>query len=167
MKNKLMLTLVVVCSLTSATIQATDNSSKAKTKGTLATAQAFLEAAGTGNGIVLNELMTEDFVWHNEGDKSIPWIGPWQGKEAVFDTFMPAFGAGLKVTSWTTDYRFENGEQAVFMGTMSAIATNTGVDTGKFTWTVRVHVVDGKVKSWNWMEDSFAVSEAFHATQVK
>lgn len=161
MKNKLILTLVVIGSLVTSLAQAKDTE-----QGTLVTAQAFLEAAGSGNGEVLNQLMTDDFVWHNEGDKSIPWIGPWQGKDVVFKTFMPAFGAGLTVTSWTTDFSFENGEQAVFMGTMSAIANNTGVDTGKFTWAVRVHVVDGKVKSWNWMEDSFAISKAFHASKI-
>ncbi|MEM7511340.1 MAG: nuclear transport factor 2 family protein, partial [Bacteroidota bacterium] len=56
---------------------------------------------------------------------------------------------------------FANGDQAVFMGSMSAIANNTGADTGTFSWAVRVHVVDGKVKSWNWFEDSYAVSRAY------
>ena len=130
---------------------------------TLAVAQSFLEAAGSGNGDKLNELMSDDFVWHNEGDSNIPWIGNWEGKEKVFGTFMPAFGAGLKVTSWTTDYSFSKADQAVFMGTMSAIANHSGVDTGKFSWAVRVQVVDGKVKSWNWFEDSFAVSKAYHS----
>ena len=128
---------------------------------TLAVAQSFLEAAGSGNGEKLNELMSDDFVWHNEGDPNIPWIGNWEGKEKVMSTFMPAFGAGLKVTSWSTDYSFSKADQAVFIGSMSAIANNTGKDTGKFSWAVRVNVKDGKVKSWNWFEDSFAVSKAY------
>ncbi|PMG28193.1 hypothetical protein BCU94_03620 [Shewanella sp. 10N.286.52.C2] len=111
----------------------------------------------------LNALMSDDFVWHNEGDNQIPWIGNWETKETVLNTFLPRFGAGLKTTSWTTDYSFVNGDQAVFMGSMSAIATESGADTGKFSWAVRVHVENGKVKSWNWFEDSFAVSKAFHA----
>ncbi|WP_221076471.1 nuclear transport factor 2 family protein [Agarivorans aestuarii] len=130
---------------------------------TLETAQAFLWAAGSGDAEKLDSLMSDDFVWHNEGDSNIPWIGNWQGKETVFNSFLPKFGAGLKVTSWTTDYSFANGEQAVFMGTMSAIANESGIDTGKFSWAVRVHVVNGKVKSWNWFEDSYAVSKAYHA----
>ncbi len=133
---------------------------------TLAVATSFLQAAGSGDGKTLNKLMSDDFVWHNEGDPRVPWIGNWEGKEKVMGTFMPAFGKGLKVTSWSTDYSFSKADQAVFMGSMSAIANNTGVDTGKFTWAVRVHVEGDKVKSWNWMEDSFAVSKAYNSQPV-
>lgn len=128
---------------------------------TLQIAQSFLEAAGTGDMDTLSGLMTDDFVWHNEGDKRVPWIGPWEGKEAVLNEFFPAFGAGLEVKSWTTDYSFSKEDQAVFIGTMDAEATNTGESTGPMSWAVRVQVVDGKVKSWNWFENSFAVSRAF------
>ncbi len=75
---------------------------------------------------------------------------------------MPAFASGLKITSWSTDYNFVSADQAVFMGTMSADANETGKSTGIMNWAVRVHVVDGKVKSWNWLEDSYAVSKAYH-----
>ena len=129
---------------------------------TLAVAQAFLEAAGSGDAGKLSELMSDDFVWHNEGDTSIPWIGNWEGKQTVLNTFLPAFGAGLNVTSWSTDYSFVNADQAVFMGTMSAITNHSGVDTGKFSWAVRVHVENGKVKSWNWLEDSYALWNAYN-----
>ncbi|REG81994.1 nuclear transport factor 2 family protein [Marinomonas pollencensis] len=129
---------------------------------TLKTAQAFLWAAGSGDVEKLKGLMADDFVWHNEGDKTIPWIGDWKGQDTVLGKFFPLFGAGLKVTSWTTDYHFVNGNQAVFMGTMSAITNNSGAKTGVFSWAVRVETENGKVKSWNWFEDSFAVSKAYH-----
>ncbi len=149
--------------LISSTISVADGHKHGKQEAqTLAVAQSFMQAAGSGDGEKLNALMADDFFWYNEGDSAIPWIGKWEGKDAVFNQFMPAFGAGLKVTSWKTDHSFVNGNQAVFMGTMSAIANKTGIDTGKFTWIVRVHVEDGKVKSWNWFEDSYAVSKAFH-----
>ena len=135
------------------------------TIGTLAVAKQFLNAAGSGDGATLMALTDDDFVWHNEGDKRLPWIGHWQGKERVFGTFMPAFGQGLSVTTWTTDYEFVNGDQAVFMGTMAANANNSGINTGVMRWAVRVHVEDGKVKSWNWFEDSFAVSRAYHGAR--
>ncbi|MEL7042212.1 MAG: nuclear transport factor 2 family protein [Pseudomonadota bacterium] len=131
---------------------------------TLQTAEAFLTAAGTGDMSTLQGLMADDFVWHNEGDDTLPWIGTWEGKETVLNEFLPAFGAGLTTTRWTTDYAMAMGDQAVFMGTMSATANTSGGETGIFSWAVRVHVEDGRVKSWNWFEDSFAVSEAYHAT---
>lgn len=160
-------TFVVVASLFLAWIKpvVADDGDMAKSNATLQVAEAFLMAAGSGDMEALNKLMADDFVWHNEGDEAIPWIGNWQSKQKVLEEFLPKFGAGLTVTSWTTDYKFVNGEQAVFMGTMSAIANESGVDTGKFSWAVRVHVVDGKVKSWNWFEDSFAVSKAFHSSK--
>lgn len=164
-KKNSMLTLIGLIAMfqLSAVHADSDETKQADSAKTLETAQAFLWAAGSGDAEKLDSLMSDDFVWHNEGDSNIPWIGNWQGKETVFNSFLPKFGAGLKVTSWTTDYSFANGEQAVFMGTMSAIANESGIDTGKFSWAVRVHVVDGKVKSWNWFEDSYAVSKAYHA----
>jgi ketosteroid isomerase-like protein len=164
-KKNSMLTLIGLIAMfqLSAVHADSDVTKQVDSAKTLETAQAFLWAAGSGDAEKLDSLMSDDFVWHNEGDSNIPWIGNWQGKETVFNSFLPKFGAGLKVTSWTTDYSFANGEQAVFMGTMSAIANESGIDTGKFSWAVRVHVVDGKVKSWNWFEDSYAVSKAYHA----
>lgn len=156
-----MSTFLVVCSTMA---NASDHKAEhAKSAETLKIAKAFLGAAGMGDMKKLNMLMADDFVWHNEGNSELPWIGNWEGKETVLTKFLPKFGAGLKVTSWTTDFSFAKGDQAVFMGTMSAIATKTGVDTGKFSWAVRVHVENGQVKSWNWFEDSFAVSKAYHA----
>lgn len=134
----------------------------AQSSKTLEIAQAFLQAAGSGDTETLDKLMADDFVWHNEGDKEIPWIGNWEGKKLVFEKFMPAFAAGLKTTSWTSDFSFANGDQAAFFGTMSAEANNTGLNTGTFSWAVRVQVIDGKVKSWNWLEDSYAISKAYH-----
>lgn len=163
---------LTACGASSPTSQTTAKESQAMSElpadyvqgqETLKVAQAFLEAAGSGDGATLSSLMTDDFVWHNEGDDTIPWIGNWEGKETVLGTFMPKFGAGLKATSWTTDYSMASGDQAMFAGTMSAIANNTGAATGTFSWAVRVHVEDGKVKSWNWFEDSFAVSKAYNA----
>lgn len=128
---------------------------------TLEVATAFLQAAGTGDLPTLERLMAEDFVWHNEGDRRLPWIGTWEGRKTVLENFLPAFGSGLQATTWTTDYQFANGEHAAFMGTMAATATNTGQGTGLMSWAVRVHVVEGQVKRWTWFEDSFAVSQAY------
>ena len=162
-KNTLQIGLVSLVAFLQATSVQANEAKDVNSAETLETAQAFLWAAGSGDMEKLQTLMADDFVWHNEGDASLPWIGNWDSKEKVLSTFLPRFGAGLKVTSWSTDYSFANGDQAVFMGSMSAIANESGVDTGKFSWAVRVHVEEGKVESWNWFEDSYAVSNAYHA----
>ena len=133
-------------------------------QATLDVAESFLTAIGSGDMATLETLMADDFVWHNEGDDSLPWIGTWAGKETVLNTFLPAFGAGLTATSWSTDYSMAMGDQAIFMGKMNATANNTGASTGEMSWAVRVQVADGKIKSWNWFEDSYAVSQAYHAS---
>lgn len=154
---KLSTMFVIMALLFGCTVSQASNSND-----TLETAKRFLSAAGTGDMATLTELMADDFVWHNEGDKRLPWIGTWEGKDTVLNTFLPAFGKGLTATSWTTDYSFASGSQAVFMGSMSAKANKSGENTGTFSWAVRVHVENGKVKSWNWFEDSYAVSAAYN-----
>ncbi len=141
--------------------QAESSALDSGTSSTLEVAAAFLQAAGTGDMTTLQRLMADDFVWHNEGDRQLPWIGTWEGKSTVLEKFLPAFGSGLRATTWTTDFQFANGDQAVFMGTMAATATNTGQSTGLMSWAVRVHVEEGRVKRWTWFEDSFAVSQAY------
>lgn len=165
-KSSFIALLSIVALFTVSTAAAKPGSGKKwESKKTFEIAQSFLFAAGSGDMTTLSELMADDFVWHNEGDSSIPWIGNWEGKEVVLNEFLPKFGAGLTVTSWSTDYSFAKGNQAMFVGTMSAIANESGLDTGKFSWSVRVHVEDGKVKSWNWFEDSYAVSKAYHGAE--
>lgn len=162
--NYRLIAIVLAFVLVGCNAETANNKEPANTAddSTMAVAKAFLGAAGSGDGATLATLMSDDFVWHNEGDTRLPWIGNWAGKSNVLETFMPAFGAGLAVTQWSTDYEFASGDQAVFMGTMTATAQNTGVSTGVMSWAVRVHVMDGKVVHWNWFEDSYAVSRAYH-----
>lgn len=155
--------LLVAC-LTACATPASDVAPQAadtQSAQTLAVAEAFLKAAGMGDANTLRALMADDFVWHNEGDPAVPWIGNWEGPETVMTKFMPLFGAGLKTTSWTTEYSFASGANAVFMGTMAAEATNTGASTGAMSWAVRVQVSGDKVQRWHWFEDSYAVSRAY------
>ena len=88
---KLLIAVGLMCYLTACTQAQGDQSPQ-----TLEIAQSFLQAAGSGDMETLNKLMADDFVWHNEGDSEIPWIGNWEGKQVVLEKFLPAFGAGLK-----------------------------------------------------------------------
>jgi len=131
----------------------------AQGKATLATANAFLGAFGKADIEAMKRLMADDMVWHNEGDKSVPWIGHWAGKENVLK-FLTAYGNGFKTTAWNPEDAITSGDTAAYFGTMNGQVTRTGKATGTFTYALRGKVRDGKVVLWNWFEDSFAVSKA-------
>lgn len=126
------------------------------------TVMAFMTAMGSGDMETMNNLMAEDMVWHNEGDKTLPWIhGDIKGKKAILE-FLPVFSSNLKTTKWENADAFASGDTVAVFGTMATTATKTGQDTGDFTFALRAKVLDGKLILWNWFEDSFAVSQAYH-----
>lgn len=135
-----------------------------QSKETLDIAMKFMDAMGKGEMETMIALMHEDMVWHNEGDKSLPWIGPWEGKKVILEEFMPLFGANFKTVKWEPSDGFAQGDTAAFFGRMVGLLTNSNVETGEFTYALRVKVKDGKVILWNWFEDSYAVSKSYHAT---
>lgn len=130
-------------------------------KSTLDTAMAFMGAMGKGDMDAMTAVMADDMVWHNEGDKTLPWIGNWEGKDAVLG-FLQVYNENLQTLAWNTENSFASGDTAAFFGTMNAKLTKSGKETGLFTFALRVKVEDGKVKLWNWFEDSFAISQAYH-----
>ena len=122
---------------------------------------AFMGAMGGGDMDAMAGLMAEDMVWHNEGDKNVPWIGPWQGKDEIF-AFLGTFSSNLETTLWENEDVMASGDTVAVFGRMNAHLTGSGKDTGEFTFALRAKVRDGQVVLWNWFEDSLAVSQAFH-----
>jgi len=129
---------------------------------TMKIAQAFMGAMGKGDMDAMVGLMHEDMVWQNSGDKSLPWIGPWKGKKAILEEFMPLFGENFKTIKWEPSDGFASGDTAAFFGQMVGLLTKSNTETAEFTYALRVKVKDGKVILWNWFEDSFEVSRAYH-----
>lgn len=132
-----------------------------QSKASLETAMALMEAMGKGDMDGMSKLMADDMVWHNEGDKTMPWIGPWQGKEEIFQ-FLGVFSENLKTTLWENTDAFASGDTVAIFGNMNGTTTHSGKEIGQFTFALRVKVHDGQVVLWNWFEDSFAVSNAYH-----
>lgn len=126
-------------------------------------ANAYMEAMGKGDMETMSNLMHDDMVWQNAGDKSIPWMGPWNGKKVILEEFMPAFGAGFQTIKWEPVDALTSDDTAAFFGQMIGKLSNSGVQTEEFTYALRVKVKDGKVILWNWFEDSFEVARAFNA----
>lgn len=125
------------------------------------TVMAFMSAMGSGDLGGMTALMADDMVWHNEGDPSLPWIGPWEGKEAIL-AFLPVFGENFETTEWENTDAFASGDTVAVFGKMNGVTTKSGEEIGEFTFALRAKVRDGKVRLWNWFEDSFAVSKAYH-----
>ncbi|MEL6531793.1 MAG: nuclear transport factor 2 family protein [Pseudomonadota bacterium] len=125
------------------------------------TVMAFMGAMGSGDMAQMDALMADDMVWHNEGDATLPWIGETSGKQAIFE-FLGVFTSNLETTLWENTDAFASGDTVAVFGRMNSIATRTGQETGEFTFALRAKVRDGQVVLWNWFEDSFAVSQAYH-----
>lgn len=128
----------------------------------MVTVMAFMEAMGKGDMKKLDELMADDMVWHTEGDSSLPWLGPWQGKDQIFK-FLGLFEENFQTTLWENTDAFASGDTVAMFGKMDGITTKSGAQIGEFTFALRAKVRDGKLVLWNWFEDSFAVSQAYHA----
>ncbi len=122
---------------------------------------AFMEAMGGGDMDGMSALMADDMVWQNEGDPSLPWIGTWEGKETIFG-FLGDFSQNIQVTHWDNTDAFASGDTVAVFGRMKLLATKSGSETNEFTFALRAKARDGQVVLWNWFEDSFAVSHAFH-----
>ena len=85
-------------------------------------------AMGSGDLETMISLMDDDMVWYNEGDSSLPWIGPWEGKQVILEEFMPKFGEGLQTTLWETEDILANEDTVTFFGRMNGTVTNTGAE---------------------------------------
>lgn len=133
----------------------------AESQATFDTVMTFMGAIGSGDMETATSLMAEDMVWQNEGDRAMPWIGPWNGKAEILK-FLPIFGANFQTTAWENTDAFASGDTVAVFGNMNGITTQSGKEIGDFTFALRAKVRDGKVVLWNWFEDSFAVSQAFH-----
>ena len=142
---------------TSLSAQEMDSASQAS----FDTVMAFMGAMGGGDMETMSSLMADDMVWQNEGDASLPWIGTWDGKETVLG-FLGTFSENLQTTHWENLDAFASGDTVAVFGRMKVRATGTGVETDEFGFALRTKVRDGQVVLWNWFEDSFAVSRAFH-----
>ena len=163
MKYRTLIRMVAATAL-ALTISLNTNAAEmdAESQATFDTVMAFMGAVGTGDMNTVNSLMADDMVWQNEGDSAMPWIGPWNGKEEILK-FLGVFSQNFKTTAWENIDAFALGDTVAVFGKMNGITTHSGAEIGDFTFALRAKVKDGKVVLWNWFEDSYAVSKAYHA----
>ena len=125
------------------------------------TVMAFMGAMSKGDQETMAKLMSDDMIWHNEGDKTLPWIGTWKGKEEIFG-LLAVFSKNMKATLWETEDAFASGDTVAIFGKMNGTTPKSGKEIGEFTFALRAKVLDGKLVLWNWFEDSYAISKAYH-----
>ncbi len=133
----------------------------AESQASFDTVMSFMGAIGSGDMETAISLMDEDMVWLNEGDSAMPWIGPWNGKAEILK-FLPIFGENFKTTAWENTDAFALGDTVAVFGKMNGVTTHSGKEIGDFLFALRAKVRDGKLVLWNWFEDSYAVSQAYH-----
>lgn len=133
-----------------------------QSKETMETATKYMDAMVIGDMNTMISLMDENMVWQNEGDKSLPWIGPWEGKSTILETFLPLFMKNFETLKWETENAISSGDVAAFFGRMKGKTLESNQETTEFTFALRVKVTNGKIVLWNWLEDSFAVSQSYH-----
>ncbi|MEM1362113.1 MAG: nuclear transport factor 2 family protein [Pseudomonadota bacterium] len=133
----------------------------AESQASFDTVMAFMGAMGSGDMEAMSALMADDMVWQNEGDPSLPWIGTWDGKDTIFG-FLGTFSENTEITLWENLEAFASGETVAVFGRMKMITTGSGEETVPFTFALRAKARDGQVVLWNWLEDSYAVSRAYH-----
>lgn len=161
MLRRALLTAAVVAVLSGATaVSAKDMD--AESQATFDTVMAFMGAMGRGDMDTMTALMADDIVWQNEGDNAMPWIGPWNGKDEMLKG-LGLFRQGFQTTEWVNEDVIARGDTLAVFGRMNGTTTASGTDIGEFTFGLRAKVKDGQVVLWNWLENSYAVSNAFHA----
>jgi ketosteroid isomerase-like protein len=132
-----------------------------KSKATMDVVMSFMGAMGAGKMEEMSSLMANDMVWENNGDKALPWIGTWKGKETIFG-FLGTFSKNVQVTHWANEDAFASGDTAAVFGKMKLKTITSGKETPEFNFALRAKVKDGQVIYWNWLEDTYAVSQSFH-----
>lgn len=111
----------------------------ATSQATFDTVMAFMGAMGKGDMETMSALMADDMVWQNEGDKAMPWIGPWQGKEEIFK-FLGVFSQNFQTTQWENTDAFASGDTVAVFGKMNGITTASGQEIGEFRFALRAKV---------------------------
>lgn len=137
--------------------------SKETEENPIGVVNAFMNAMTNGNMDEMVALMHDDMVWDNSGDKNMPWIGPWNGKQAILEQFFSTFAANFQTRKWETTDHFSSGNTAAYFGQMVGFLTNSSKETKEFTFALRAKIKDGKIILWNWFEDSFEVSKVYHS----
>lgn len=105
------------------------------------------------------ECLTDDVVWKVQGATEVPTIGVRHGKEEV-RAWLALFPVNFESLAFDIERTFENGDQVVITGFVKHRILVTGREfASDFAAICSVH--DGKISSYNFIEDSYALWRSF------
>ncbi|WP_176054707.1 nuclear transport factor 2 family protein [Paraburkholderia caribensis] len=107
------------------------------------------------------DCLTDDVVWTVQGAPEVPTVGTRHGKQQVRE-WMDLFPVYFKPLDFRVDRVFENGDQAVLTGCLKHEILQTG-RVFSCDFAVICTVRDGKISGYNFLEDSYALWDAFRA----
>ncbi|WP_158169964.1 nuclear transport factor 2 family protein [Mycolicibacterium smegmatis] len=110
------------------------------------------------------ECLTDDVRWHVQGAPDVPTIGTRRGKDEVRE-WMLLFPRHFQPLSFAIEHTFEHGDHVVVVGHFSHRIIDTGKEFSSDFATICT-VRDGKLASYNFIEDSFGLWNAFQPSVV-
>lgn len=105
-------------------------------------------------------LLTEDVVWHVDGDPNVFSIGLLSGKQQVAD-WMKSFPHQLLPVSLTIKRTLIEAEDAVVIGDFRYLVVTTGHYVGS-DMVIHFTLRDGKISRYHIFEDSLLLSRSFN-----
>ena len=120
--------------------------------------QTFLQAMGAGDGVTIIRLMADDVVWTVPGNSDLPWVGRYEGIQAV-QSFLADFGSYIEIVDNQVVALVVQDENAVLLTQQRLRFLNTGKEIDN---SLAAHIVvqNGQITAYTVYEDTYAVSQA-------
>jgi uncharacterized protein len=106
--------------------------------------------------------LTHDVHWKVQGAAGVPTVGERRGRAEVKE-WLALFPEHFAPQSFHVDTVFENGDKVVVTGSFSHRILTTG-QVFHSDFAALCTVRDGQISAYNFMEDSYALWQAFRPT---
>ena len=104
-------------------------------------------------------VMDDNITWIEPGAPGVPFGGTYKGHAGVLEMFKKE-GEMVKVTSFTPETFFANGDMVVVLGADSASVISTG-KSYTTEWTMAFTLSNGKITEVQTYMDTNAIAQAF------
>ncbi|WP_433556080.1 nuclear transport factor 2 family protein [Pseudonocardia xinjiangensis] len=121
--------------------------------------QHYLDIFFKGDVDKTLECLADDVIWKVQGAPDVPTIGLRRGKQEVRE-WMELFPQNFQPVEFNIERTFESGDQVVLVGHFKHRILSTGREFAS-DFSAICTVRDGKVSSYNFLEDSYALWRSF------